>query len=114
MTGAKNVFKKIVDGELPCDKVFENERVIAFKDIAPVAPVHLLIVPKKEIASLQEIASEDHALVGECIEIAQKLAKEFGVEKGYRLLTNCGSDAGQTIFHLHFHLIGGRRLGPMG
>lgn len=113
MSGEKSVFKKIIDGELPCDKVFENERILAFKDIAPVAPVHLLIVPKKEISSIQQLTPVDHGLIGECIQVAQELAKEFGVEEGYRLLTNCGSLAGQTIFHLHFHLIGGRRLGPM-
>lgn len=108
------IFGKIIKGELPSEKVFENERILAIKDIHPIAPVHLLIIPKKEIASLQAAAEEDLALIAEAILIAQQLAQQFGIEKGYRLLTNNGSDAGQTIFHLHFHLIGGRPLGAMG
>lgn len=104
------VFGKIIKGEIPCEKVFENESIIAFKDINPHAPVHILIVPKKEIPSLQEVQPEDYPLIGEVIGVAQQLAKEFGIEKGYRLLTNNGPGAGQTIFHLHFHLIGGKRL----
>lgn len=107
------VFGKIIRGELPSEKVFENERILAIKDIHPAAPVHLLIIPKKEIADLQSLQAEDFALLGEVISVAQQLAKQFKIEKGYRLLTNNGSEAGQTIFHLHFHLIGGRHLGPM-
>jgi histidine triad (HIT) family protein len=110
----KSIFSRIIDGELPCEKVFENEHILAIKDKYPIAPVHLLIIPKKEITSLQKLEEADLPLLGEMIIVSQKLAKEFGVEKGYRLLTNNGSDAGQTIFHLHFHLIGGRRLGAMG
>lgn len=104
------VFGKIIEGKLPCEKVFENEWVIAIKDIAPVAPVHLLIIPKKEIACLQDLQEEDYPLMIEVIKVAQALAEEFDVVDGYRLLTNSGSEAGQTVFHLHFHLIGGRRL----
>lgn len=104
------VFGKIIKGELPCEKVFENETILAFKDLHPKAPVHILIVPKKEIANLQSVEPEDYPLIGEVIEVAQKLAKEFGIEDGYRLLTNNGSGAGQTVFHLHFHLMGGKRL----
>lgn len=104
------VFGKIIKGDLPCDKVYESDTIIAFKDIAPAAPVHILIVPKKEIPDLQSVSKEDAPLFGEVILVAQILAKEFGIEKGYRLLTNNGSDAGQVVFHLHFHLIGGRRL----
>lgn len=107
------IFSKIIDRQLPAEIVFENDRVIAFKDIHPVAPVHLLIMPKKEIYNLQEATEEDLPLIAECIRVAQKLAEEYDVEKGYRLLTNNGSPAGQTIFHLHFHLIGGRELGAM-
>lgn len=109
----KNIFQKIIDGELPATKVFENERIIAIKDIYPVAPVHLLIISKKAIPDLQSARPEDMPLIAEMIEVAQKLAKEFDVEKGYRLITNNGSTAGQTIFHLHFHLIGGRTLGAL-
>jgi diadenosine tetraphosphate (Ap4A) HIT family hydrolase len=107
------VFGKIIQGKLPCQKVFENERIIAFKDIAPAAPVHILILPKKEIPKLQDLSKEDLPLIAEVIAVAQKLAEEFDIADGYRLLTNNGEDAGQTIFHLHFHLIGGRPLGPM-
>jgi histidine triad (HIT) family protein len=105
-----NIFQKIIEGELPSEKVFENERMIAIKDIHPVAPVHILIIPKKEIYNLQSVAKEDLPLIGEMILIAQQLAKEYGVEEGYRLVVNNGEGAGQTIFHLHFHLIGGRAL----
>ncbi|HKZ00245.1 MAG TPA: histidine triad nucleotide-binding protein [Rhabdochlamydiaceae bacterium] len=108
------VFGKIIAGQIPCEKVFENERIIAFKDIAPAAPVHILIVPKKEIPDLQSLKTEDLPLIGEVVQVAQKLAAEFDIEDGYRLLTNNGPGAGQTIFHLHFHLIGGRRLSHLG
>jgi histidine triad (HIT) family protein len=108
------VFGKIIAGELPCDKVFENERILAFKDIAPVAPVHLLIVPKKVFPDLQSVPLEDLPLIAECLSVAQKLALEFGITEGYRLLTNNGPDSGQVVFHLHFHLIGGRKLHHLG
>lgn len=108
------IFGKIIEGKLPCKKVFENERILAIEDIAPVAPVHFLIMPKKEIPNLQALASEDLPLVAEMIDVARKLADEYDVEEGYRLLTNNGPDAGQTVFHLHFHLIGGRKLSHLG
>lgn len=104
------VFGKIIRGEVPCEKVFENDQVLAFKDIHPKAPVHILIIPKKEIADLQSLQPEDHPLLGEMISVAQALAKEFGIENGYRLLTNNGPNSGQAVFHLHFHLLGGKRL----
>jgi histidine triad (HIT) family protein len=104
------IFGKIIAGELPCEKVFENERILAFKDIHPVAPVHILIVPKKEIPDLQSMRKEDFSLLGEVVAVAQKLAEENGITEGYRLLTNNGPGSGQTIFHLHFHLIGGRPI----
>lgn len=105
-----NVFKKIIAGELPSEKVFENERVIAIKDIAPVAPVHILIMPKKDVLDLQSLDEKDYEVIGEIVRVAQVLAKQFGITDGYRLLTNNGRGAGQTVFHLHFHLIGGRPL----
>lgn len=108
------VFGKIIRGEIESEIIFENERMIAIKDIYPVAPVHLLIIPKKEIANLQAMEPQDFPLMSEIVEVAQKLAIEFGVADGYRLLTNSGAPAGQVIFHLHFHLIGGRQLGPLG
>lgn len=107
------VFGKIIKKELPAEIVYEDDRIIAIKDIAPVAPVHILIMPKKEIRNIQSLQEEDLPLLQEIFAVAQKLAEEHDVEEGYRLLTNNGSDAGQTVFHLHFHLIGGRRLGPM-
>lgn len=111
--GPDSVFGKIIRGELPAEKVFENERIVAFKDINPAAPVHILIVSKKEIPDLQSVAPEDLPLVAEIIQVAQILAKRFEITDGYRLLTNNGAPAGQSIFHLHFHLIGGRKLGPV-
>ncbi len=107
------IFGKIIAKEIPADIVFENERIIAFKDIHPAAPVHLLIVPKKEIKDLQSLQPEDYPLLGEIVSVAQRLAKEFNIDEGYRLLTNNGPLGGQVIFHLHFHLIGGRQLGAL-
>ncbi|KIC72963.1 HIT-like protein [Candidatus Protochlamydia amoebophila] len=108
------VFGKIIKGELSAEKVFENERIMVIKDLYPVAPVHLLIIPKKEIPNFQSIQQEDLELVSEIVVIAQQLAKQFNIEEGYRLVTNNGTMAGQVIFHLHFHLIGGRQLGSLG
>ena len=107
------LFDKIIKGELPSEKVFENERVLAIKDISPQAPVHILIMPKKLIADFQSITKEDWPLIEEILNLIQKLAKEFGILDGYRVISNNGKEAGQTIFHLHFHLIGGKKLGPM-
>ncbi|MGR3912006.1 MAG: histidine triad nucleotide-binding protein [Candidatus Rhabdochlamydia sp.] len=104
------IFSQIIEGKIPSEKVFENDRILAIKDIHPVAPVHLLLIPKKPIQNLQSVSQEDYPLICEIIEVAQKLAIQFKVEEGYRLITNNGEEAGQTIFHLHFHLIGGRPL----
>lgn len=108
------VFGKIIKGELPAEKVFENDRFIVIKDLHPIAPIHLLIISKKEIKGLQAVEEVDLSLMKEVVQIAQQLAKEHHVEDGYRLLTNNGVEAGQTIFHLHFHFIAGRTLGAMG
>jgi histidine triad (HIT) family protein len=108
------VFGLIIQGKIPSKKVFENERILAIEDLYPVAPVHILIMPKKEIPNLQSLEPEDFPLIGEIIQVAQRLAEEKGIEEGYRFLTNNGPDSGQTIFHLHFHLIGGRVLGKLG
>jgi histidine triad (HIT) family protein len=107
------IFGKIITGEIPSEKVFENERIIVIKDIHPVAPVHLLIIPKKEIPDLQSVKPEDLPLIQEIVTIAQTLAERYKITDGYRLITNNGSKAGQIIFHLHFHLIGGRQLGAL-
>lgn len=104
------VFGKIIRGEVPCEKVYETESVFAFKDIAPKAPIHILIIPKKEIPNLQSVKPEDYPLIGEMIAVAQKLAKELKIEDGYRLLVNNGPKSGQAVDHLHFHLLGGKRL----
>lgn len=110
----KTLFEKIIDGELPAEKVYEDNTLVAIKDKYPKAPVHLLIIPRKVIPDLQSLQSEDLFLISEIVRVAQILAKQFGVEEeGYRLLVNNGMNAGQTIDHLHFHLLGGRPLGPM-
>jgi histidine triad (HIT) family protein len=107
------IFGLIINGKIPSKKVFENERILAIEDIHPVAPVHILIMPKKEIRNLQAIEPHDYPLLGEIVEVAQQIAEERGIADGYRLLTNNGEEAGQTVFHLHFHLIGGKVLGHM-
>lgn len=107
------IFSKIIQKQLPADIVYEDEYVVAFKDIAPQAPVHLLIVPKKEIPSLQHITEEDRDLIAHIAFTAQKLAKEYKIEDNYRFLTNNGELAGQSVWHLHFHLIGGKALGSI-
>jgi histidine triad (HIT) family protein len=110
---SETIFAKIIKGELPADKVFENERIVAFKDINPSAPVHILIVPKKEFPDLQSVPPEDLPIIAEIASVAQLLANRYKITDGYRLVTNNGPLAGQIIFHLHFHLIGGRKLGAL-
>lgn len=109
-----SIFSRIIRKELPAEIVLETDKLIAIKDIHPVAPVHLLIIPKAEYPDLQSIPPEEAHILSDVVKAAQKLAKEYHIEDGYRLLTNNGSDAGQTVFHLHFHLIGGRPLGALG
>lgn len=108
------IFGKIIKGEISSEKVYENDRIIAIKDLNPNAPVHILIMPKKEIPDLQSVGQEDLPLIGEIVAVAQELAKRYGISDGYRFLTNNGPSAGQSIFHLHFHLLGGRSLGALG
>lgn len=111
----KTIFEKIIAGELPGVKVYEDDQIVAIKDKHPKAPVHLLIIPRKVIPDLQSLKEEDLPLIANIIRVAQTLAKKFNLEEeGYRLLVNNGPDAGQTIDHLHFHLLGGRPLGSMG
>lgn len=104
------IFGKIIRGELPCDKVFENDHVIAFKDIYPKAEIHILIVPKKEIKNLQALEASDYFLLGEIAFAAQYIAKKYGVEEAYKLWTNNGIGGGQVVFHLHFHFLAGKSL----
>ena len=104
------IFKRIIDREIPATIVYEDDLCLAFEDINPQAPTHLLLIPKKEIASVNDIGEEDAALVGHLLVVAQKLARQLGLDDGYRLVTNCGRSAGQEVMHLHFHLLAGRPL----
>lgn len=107
------VFCKIIKGEIPSEKVYEDEDILAFKDINPAAPIHVLIIPKKHIATLMEITPEDNELMSKIMSSVQKVAKIMGVdEKGFRLIANCGPDSGQEVMHIHFHLLAGRNMGP--
>ena len=106
------LFCKIINGDIPSDKVYEDELVYAFRDISPAAPTHVLIVPKEHIASANEITEENASVVAHIFCVAGKLARELGIDgSGYRIVNNCGKDGGQTVGHLHFHLLGGRNLG---
>lgn len=106
------LFCKIVAGQVPGSIVYQDDRVVAFRDVNPQAPMHVLVVPRRHIASLNELGPEDDDLVGEVIRRAAALAAEQGhAERGYRTVFNCNADAGQTVFHIHLHVLGGRRLG---
>ncbi len=104
------IFCKIIAGEIPSAKVYEDESVYAFRDIAPQAPVHVLVVPKAHIASADEINGESAALVAKIFEAIPKIAKAEGLTNGYRVITNCGEDGCQSVKHLHFHVLGGKKL----
>lgn len=104
------LFCKIIDGEIPSTKVYEDELCYAFNDISPMAPTHILIIPKKHYKDISEINDENSSIVAHIFEVANKIAKEKNLDGGYRIVTNCGADAGQTVFHLHFHLLGGEKL----
>ena len=105
------LFCKIAAGEIPSTKVFENDDVLAFRDIDPQAPFHVIIIPKAHIASAAEITAENSALVAKIFEAAAKIAADQKLEKGFRIVTNCGEEGGQTVGHLHFHMLAGRNLG---
>ena len=102
------LFCKIIAGEIPCSKVYEDDSVFAFNDIDPQAPVHVLIVPKVHIASADDVNETNSAVIAHIFEVAAKIAKEKGLADGYRIVNNCGDRAGQTVKHIHFHLMGGR------
>ena len=109
------LFCKIAAGEIPSKKVYEDEQVYAFYDIEPQAPVHVLLIPKTHIASAAEITADNSAVVAHIFEVAAQIAKELGLDDGFRIVSNCGDSAGQTVKHLHFHLMGGRTFGwPAG
>ncbi|MFH1857213.1 MAG: histidine triad nucleotide-binding protein [Candidatus Omnitrophota bacterium] len=106
------LFCKIIKREILSEIIYENEKVLAFKDISPKAPVHVLIIPKKHISGILELNQENSCLAGEMITAAKEIAESSGLkDTGYRLVFNCGPDAGQAVFHLHLHLLGGRKLG---
>ncbi|KAA5541033.1 histidine triad nucleotide-binding protein [Roseiconus nitratireducens] len=105
-----SIFKKIIDREVPADIVYEDDLCLAFRDIQPKAPVHILVIPKKEIPSLQELSEDDQSIVGRCVWVASQLAAQEGLVNGYKLVVNCGEDGGQEVPHLHFHLLGGKKL----
>jgi histidine triad (HIT) family protein len=108
------IFCKIANGTIPSRKVYEDERILVFHDIEPQAPVHLLVIPKKHIASLEEAAPEDAELLGQVMLAAQKAARDAGLASGgYRVITNIGPDAGQLVFHLHLHVLGGEKLAAL-
>ena len=109
------IIEKIIAGEIPATIVHRDERVVAFRDIAPHAPVHIVIAPIKPIATADDIADDDAALLGHMVIVARDLARREGIAaSGYRLIINCREDGGQTIYHLHMHLLGGKRLGGFG
>lgn len=104
------LFCKIINGEIPSNKVYEDETIFAFRDIAPEAPCHVLVIPKTHIASVDEVTPENSAVVAHIFECIPKIAELGGAANGYRVITNCGHDAGQSVHHLHFHVIGGKEL----
>ena len=107
---SKTIFAKIIDREIPAQIVYEDDRCLAFRDVNAQAPTHVLVIPKRPIASLAELTEADAALVGHLLVVVAKLGKELGLTGGYRLVANCGPDAGQSVDHLHFHVLGGRSL----
>jgi len=108
------IFCKIIAGDIPSQTVYQDELITAFRDISPVAPTHLLIIPNQHIASLAQMGEEHAAILGRAVKVANDLAVSEGMaESGYRFITNVGPDAGQAVFHVHFHLVGGRPLGGM-
>ena len=104
------LFCKIIAGEIPSTKVYEDETVFAFRDIAPQAPTHILVVPKAHISGMDGITAENSSLVAHIFEVIPQIAKAEGLTNGYRVVSNCGADAGQTVQHLHFHILGGKTL----
>ena len=107
------LFCKIVKGEIPSTKVYEDDDVLAFRDINPVAPVHILVIPKKHITKLTDLSVEDELLVGKIFTTINKIAVQEGfAEEGFRVITNCGENGGQVVMHIHFHVLAGKKLGP--
>jgi len=108
------IFKKIIDKEIPADIVYEDDEILAFNDISPKASTHILIIPKKEIPTVNDVTLEDAQVLGRLFVVARQIASEQGIaESGYRLIVNVRDDGGQEVYHLHMHLVGGHNLGPM-
>jgi len=107
---AETIFQKIIDREIPADIVYEDEQCLAFHDVSPQAPTHVLVIPKKPIESIDQLADEDAALLGHLWIVIRNLATELQLADGYRVVVNCGKAGGQAVDHLHFHLLGGRSL----
>ena len=110
MTAAKTIFQRIIDREIPAEIVYEDDQCLAFRDIHAQAPVHVLVIPRKPIPSLAQAADSDAALLGHLLVTARTIAEQLGLENGYRTVINCGPDGGQSVDHLHVHLLGGRTL----
>lgn len=104
------LFCKIIAGEIPSNKAYEDDMCLAFHDIAPQAPVHVLVIPKAHIASADEVSADNSAYVSHIFEVIPAIAKKLGLENGYRVITNCGEDGCQSVKHLHFHILGGKKL----
>ena len=107
---SKTIFKRIIDREIPADIVHEDDRCLAFRDVSPQAPVHVLLIPKKEIANLTALAAEDAPLLGHLMFVIRDLATKLDLKDGYRVVVNCGPNGGQSVDHLHFHILGGRHM----
>ena len=104
------LFCKIAAGEIPSTKVYEDDTILAFRDIAPQAPTHILVIPKAHIGSVAEINADNSGVVAHIFRVIPEIAKSEGLDNGYRVVSNCGEDAGQTVHHLHFHILGGKKL----
>ncbi len=105
------IFCKIIKGEIPSNKVYEDETVLAFHDISPQTPVHVIVVPKQHITCAADINEDNSAVIAHIFEVIAKLSKELGLESGFRIINNCGVDGGQSVGHIHFHILGGKKLG---
>ena len=107
----KTIFQRIIDREIPADIVYEDEQCLAFRDVSPQAPTHLVVIPKKAIPAATDITDQDEQLVGHLFVAMKKIAVQLGLSGGYRVVANCGRDAGQVVMHLHFHMLAGRGFG---
>ncbi len=111
MTNQDTIFGKIIRKEIPADIVYEDELALAFRDVQPQAPVHILIIPKKPIPKLSDVEPDDSALLGHLLLTVKKVAEQVGLENGYRVVINTGTDGGQSVYHMHLHILGGRQMG---